>query len=45
MNLTIHVWRQKSREDAGGFVTYRADNISADASFLEMLDIVNESLI
>ncbi|MBK5259960.1 MAG: succinate dehydrogenase/fumarate reductase iron-sulfur subunit [Thermoanaerobaculia bacterium] len=45
MNLTIHVWRQKSREAKGGFVAYKAENISPDASFLEMLDVVNESLI
>ena len=45
MNLTIHVWRQKSRQSAGAFATYRAENISPDASFLEMLDILNESLI
>jgi succinate dehydrogenase / fumarate reductase iron-sulfur subunit len=45
MNLTLHVWRQKSRDAAGGFVAYRADSISPDASFLEMLDVVNETLI
>src|SRR5258707_7117003 len=45
MNLTLHVWRQKSRETEGAFVTYPADNISPDASFLEMLDVVNEELI
>ena len=45
MDLTLHVWRQKSRDSAGGFVTYRAENISSDASFLEMLDVVNERLI
>ena len=45
MNLTLHVWRQKSRDAAGQFVTYKADNISPDASFLEMLDVVNENLI
>src|SRR5215211_2060485 len=44
MDLTLHVWRQKSRDSAGGFVTYRAENISSDASFLEMLDVVNERL-
>jgi succinate dehydrogenase / fumarate reductase iron-sulfur subunit len=44
MKLTLHVWRQKSREADGGFVTYNADNISPDASFLEMLDVVNEVL-
>ncbi len=45
MNLTLHVWRQQSRESAGSFVTYTAENISPDASFLEMLDVVNEGLI
>ncbi|HEV2722540.1 MAG TPA: succinate dehydrogenase/fumarate reductase iron-sulfur subunit [Thermoanaerobaculia bacterium] len=45
MDLTLHVWRQKSRDDAGAFATYKAAGISPDASFLEMLDIVNEGLI
>ncbi|HEV7920567.1 MAG TPA: succinate dehydrogenase/fumarate reductase iron-sulfur subunit [Thermoanaerobaculia bacterium] len=44
MNLTLHVWRQTSRDDAGRFVTYKAEGISPDASFLEMLDVVNEGL-
>lgn len=44
MNLKLHVWRQKSRDDEGGFVTYPAEGISPDASFLEMLDVVNERL-
>jgi len=45
MNLTLHVWRQKDANDQGGFVTYPANNISPDMSFLEMLDIVNEEII
>ena len=45
MNLTLHVWRQAARNAEGRFVTYKAEGISADASFLEMLDIVNERLI
>ena len=45
MNLTLHVWRQRSRDAEGNFVTYRAENISPDASFLEMLDVVNEGLV
>ena len=45
MNLTLNVWRQKSRDSQGQFVTYKAENISPDASFLEMLDVVNEMLI
>lgn len=45
MNLTLHVWRQKSRDTEGRLVEYKAENISPDASFLEMLDVVNERLI
>jgi succinate dehydrogenase / fumarate reductase iron-sulfur subunit len=44
MNLTLHVWRQKSASDRGRFVTYQAKNVSPDMSFLEMLDVVNEEL-
>jgi succinate dehydrogenase iron-sulfur subunit len=44
MNLTLHVWRQKSRDANGAFTTYKASGISPDASFLEMLDVVNEEL-
>jgi succinate dehydrogenase / fumarate reductase iron-sulfur subunit len=45
MNFTLKVWRQKSRGDKGGFETYTARDIPPDASFLEMLDVVNEQLI
>jgi succinate dehydrogenase / fumarate reductase iron-sulfur subunit len=45
MNLTLHVWRQPARASEGGFAQYAARDISPDASFLEMLDIVNEQLI
>jgi len=45
MNLTLKVWRQKNAQTAGKFVTYKAEGISPDMSFLEMLDVVNESLI
>jgi succinate dehydrogenase / fumarate reductase iron-sulfur subunit len=45
MKLTLHVWRQKNRDDAGRFVTYEAADVSPDMSFLEMLDVVNEGLI
>ena len=45
MDLTLHVWRQASRDSEGAFATYPAKDISPDASFLEMLDIVNEELI
>ncbi len=45
LNLTLNVWRQKHAKAEGGFVSYPAKNISADMSFLEMLDVVNEGLI
>jgi succinate dehydrogenase / fumarate reductase iron-sulfur subunit len=45
MNLTLKVWRQPSPKATGRIVTYDAKNIPEEASFLEMLDIVNESLI
>jgi succinate dehydrogenase / fumarate reductase iron-sulfur subunit len=44
MNLTLKVWRQKGPHDKGHFEIYEAKNISADSSFLEMLDLVNEDL-
>jgi len=45
MKLTLRVWRQKSANTLGRFVTYEATNITPDMSFLEMLDVVNEELI
>ena len=45
MNLTLRVWRQKSTASGGQFVTYDAQDISPDMSFLEMLDVVNDRLI
>ena len=45
LNLTLNVWRQKDAASAGRFVTYEARDISAEMSFLEMLDVVNEGLI
>jgi succinate dehydrogenase / fumarate reductase, iron-sulfur subunit len=44
MNLTLHVWRQRSAADKGRFVSYQAKGVSPDMSFLEMLDVVNEEL-
>jgi succinate dehydrogenase / fumarate reductase iron-sulfur subunit len=44
MDLTLRVWRQAGPNAAGEFKTYQAKGISEEASFLEMLDIVNEQL-
>ncbi len=44
INLTLRVWRQPGPAAQGRLDTYRAEGIPTDASFLEMLDIVNERL-
>lgn len=45
MDLTLRIWRQESADAKGNFVNYQVQNISPEASFLEMLDILNESLV
>ncbi len=45
MNLTLKIWRQKNGKDKGSLETYPISDISADSSFLEMLDMLNENLI
>jgi len=44
LDITLRVWRQDGPEAPGRFETYDAPGISDEASFLEMLDIVNERL-
>ena len=44
MDLVLHVWRQAGPTAAGRFARYEAKGISEHASFLEMLDVVNEQL-
>jgi len=45
MNFKLKVWRQKDRRSRGQLLNYEAHDISPNTSFLEMLDIVNESLL
>jgi succinate dehydrogenase / fumarate reductase, iron-sulfur subunit len=45
MRITLNVWRQPGPAEPGRFVEYRAEGVSPDMSFLEMLDVVNEGLI
>jgi succinate dehydrogenase / fumarate reductase iron-sulfur subunit len=45
MNFILKIWRQKYQKDAGRFETYEVQNISPDASFLEMLDVLNNQLV
>ena len=44
-NLTLKIWRQSGPNDQGRFESYRIDSISDEASFLELLDVLNETLI
>lgn len=44
LNLKLKVWRQSSAADGGHFEEYTTA-VADDASFLEMLDYVNEQLI
>jgi succinate dehydrogenase / fumarate reductase iron-sulfur subunit len=44
LNLNLKVWRQPSGDQAGRFESY-STTVADDASFLEMLDYVNEQLI
>ncbi len=45
MDFTLRIWRQENSEAKGRFETYKLKDISPECSFLEMLDILNESLI
>ena len=45
MNFNVKIWRQRNAKAKGHFETYHIDDIESDASFLEMLDILNEKLI
>src|SRR5689334_21230901 len=45
MKISVKVWRQKDSKSKGAFKTYQLDHVSADMSFLEMLDVLNNELI
>jgi len=45
MKLNLKIWRQAGPAAAGRLENYAAHDISADMSFLEMLDVVNEGLV
>ncbi len=45
MNFKLRVWRQKVGEPQGRLAEYEARDIPPHASFLEMLDIINEDLV
>jgi len=45
MKFNLKIWRQKNAQAAGKIVDYAIDNINADMSFLEMMDVLNEEII
>ena len=45
MEYNVKVWRQKNAKAKGHFETYHVTGVEEDASFLEMLDILNDQLI
>lgn len=45
MKITLKIWRQDGPTSPGKMVTYQHDDVSPDMSFLEMLDVLNETLI
>lgn len=45
MKITLKVWRQKDKNSKGAFKSYPIDHVSQDMSFLEMIDVLNESLV
>lgn len=45
MDFKLKIWRQKDAKSQGKFEIYPVSGISADTSFLEMLDILNNDLI
>jgi succinate dehydrogenase / fumarate reductase iron-sulfur subunit len=44
MNINLKVWRQKSPKVKGDFVDYKVE-VNEHMSFLEMFDVLNESLV
>lgn len=45
MTLKLKIWRQAGPKAQGSFMEYEAKGVSADMSFLEMLDVVNDDLV
>lgn len=45
MKVHLRIWRQPSPRSEGRFQEYELDGVNPDASFLEMLDLLNEKLL
>ncbi len=45
LSLNLKIWRQTGNKEKGEMVDYRLEGVSTEASFLEMLDQLNEELV
>lgn len=45
MKINLKVWRQKNAQAKGNLENYTVNEVSPDMSFLEMFDVLNESLV
>lgn len=45
MDFTLKIWRQKNSQSKGKFETIQVKDISPDASFLEVFDILNNDIV
>ncbi len=45
MKMHLRIWMQENQYEEGLLVNYELDEVSAQMSFLEMLDVLNEKLI
>ena len=45
MNVKLRIWRQRNAQEQGKFVDYAVNDANPNMSFLEMIDVLNESLV
>ena len=45
MKLKLKIWKQKNAKSAGAFETYDLDGVAPEMSFVEMLALLNQTLV
>lgn len=45
MKINLKIWRQNSYQENGAFEKYEVDGVSGDMSFLEVMDMLNNTLV
>lgn len=45
MNVKLRIWRQRNAQEQGKLVDYSLNDVNPNMSFLEMIDVLNESLV